>query len=154
MFLRFILVSTALISSTPAFSEKYFLLDSRQTSGFTTMADAFESECHLNSSGKLSGILRRGRTESGGWISQKKIKILLTFTETKEVIALVQASQNGPFREEPAICDTGDLLIRGSSGKGSFPVIEIRDCARGITNESPSAKRLEEWVRHHCLWSS
>ena len=154
MFWRFTVALFFLLFSIPANSESPLLLDARQTSGFTRMEDAFENTCKLDSSGHLHGLLKQGRTDSGGWRTQKKIEFTLNSTETKEILSLLKASQSGPFREEPAICDTGDLLIRASSGKGSFPVIEIHDCEKGITNTSPAAKQVEEWVRHHCFWAS
>ena len=154
MILRSTLIASVLLSSSPAFSEKSPLLNARQTSGFTRMEDAFENLCTLDTAGHLEGILKHGRTESGGWTNEKTIHLSLSTQEIDALLSLVQNSRNGPFRDEPAICDTGDLIIRAGSGKNSFPVIEIRDCEKGIINLNPSARKIEEWLRHQCSWSS
>ncbi len=117
------------------------------------MEDAFENLCTLDTAGHLHGILKHGRTEAGGWTEEKTIRISLSTGEIEELLTLVQDSRNGPFRDEPAICDTGDFIIRAGSGKNSFPVIEIRDCEKGILNLNPSAKKIEEWLRRQCRWS-
>jgi hypothetical protein len=154
MILRSTLIASLLLLSTPAFSERSLLLHARQTSGFTRMEDAFENLCTLDTAGHLEGTLKHGRTESGGWNEEKAIEISLSAREIEELLILVRDSRNGPFRDEPAICDTGDLIIRAGSGKNSFPVIEIRDCEKGILNLNPSAKKIEEWLRHQCRWTS
>jgi hypothetical protein len=152
MIFRSTLIASFLLSSTPAFSERSLLLHARQTSGFTRMEDAFESLCTLDTAGHLEGTLKHGRTESGGWTKETSIELTLTPTQVGEIQELIRTARNGPFREEPVICDTGDLVIRAGSGKSSFSVVEIRDCSSGMTNMNPSAKQIEIRVRQHCQW--
>jgi hypothetical protein len=153
MFFRSLMGLSLLCVSSSAFPAKEFVIAGHQTSGYTRMEDAFENHCSLDVSGRLSVVTRHGRTEAGGWLQDRSTQVSLPDPEIQTVLELVRTARMGPFREEPVICDTGDLVIRAGAGKSSFPVIEIHDCSKGITNLSGAAKQLEAWVRLHCQWA-
>lgn len=152
MFLRFLAASFLILQAHPSFAGKLNLLEARQTSGFTRMEDAFENLCTLDASGLLSGTLRHGIREAGGWSEEVKISERLSSAELDSVLTLLSESAPGPFQEKPGACDTGDFIIRGKHRGTAFAIIEIHDCGPSVQNTSPAARKLENWIFTRCHW--
>ena len=134
-------------TSTPA---PDFLIVARQTSGYTRAQDAFQNQCVLLATGRLEGVLQKGKTEEG-WKSTTPFREILDQHETQRILGLLQTASSGALVTGSTECDAGSLEMEGHvSPNLPFVLTHHPDCDVSTDNESPEAKVLIAWISDHC----